>query len=74
MSERKEYYMRLVEGRSKRLSELLMISAPIDLICKEVRMLAEIAVVLDPTVFKSWSGPKIWPEEINNEQYQYATG
>ncbi len=51
------YHMGLLEGRAKRLSDLLEMAAPTDLICKEVRMLAEAALPLDPNGFKSWGVP-----------------
>ncbi len=65
------YYMRLLEGRSKRLEELLEIAAPIDMICKEVKLLAEAVKPFDPK-FRSWA----LKESINEnpEKYQCATG
>lgn len=50
-----EYYKRLLEGRSKRLNELLEIAAPQEMICKEVILIVQAASLLSPHTFKSWS-------------------
>lgn len=51
------YYMMLLEGRAKRLNELLEVSAPVDMICNEIKLLVYAAQPLKPAAFKSWSCP-----------------
>ncbi len=55
MSDRDNYYMKLLEGSAKRLNELLEVAAPIDMICNEVRLLVQVAQPLKPSAFKSWN-------------------
>jgi hypothetical protein len=62
MKERSDY-MKLLEGRAKRLNELLEVAAPTDMICQEVMLLFQAAKPLEPRIFKSW-------KEINNEEVQ----
>lgn len=62
MSSTKDYYMRLLEGRAERLSELIKIAAPDNMICKEVILIVQAASQLNP--YKSWS----------NNEYATATG
>jgi hypothetical protein len=59
-----EYYHRLLEGRAKRLNELLEIAAPQEMICKEVILIVQAASLLNPHTFKSWS---------NNNGKEHAT-
>jgi len=68
MNEKHTYYMGLLEGRAKRLNELFEISAPTDIICKEVALLVEVAQPLHPNFFKSWK------KENETGKYQFATG
>ncbi len=63
------YYMRLLESRSKRLVELIDMAAPIDMICKEVKLLAKAVEPLDPTL-KSWVFKENINEECQPEKYQ----
>lgn len=46
------YYMKLLEGRAKRLSKLIKIAAPQEMICKEVILILQAAMQLD---LKPWS-------------------
>lgn len=71
------YYMKLLEGRAKRLNELLEVAAPTDMICKEIMLLVAAAEPLDPKAFKSWNYGK-WSQkgvQNENEKHQWcATG
>jgi hypothetical protein len=51
---RKEYYLSLLEGRTTRLNELLTIAAPDELICKEILLIVQAAIPLNPEIFKSF--------------------
>lgn len=73
MNDNRNYYMKLLLGRSKRLEELLEIAAPTDMICKEVMLLVEAAKPLDPK-FRSWAQKEYINEECQPERYQLATG
>jgi hypothetical protein len=64
MSATTDFQMRLLEGRSKRLNQLIKIAAPKHMICKEVILIVQIAMVLNPNMFKPWS----------NNEYATATG
>ena len=74
MNRTRSYYIKLLEGRAKRLNELLEVAAPIDIICNEIMLLVQIVKPLEPKVFKSWQ------KEINNEKihqserFKCATG
>jgi hypothetical protein len=61
--------MKLLEGRSKRLVELIEMAAPIDIICKEVELLVEAVKPLDST-FKSWALKENINEKCQPEKYQ----
>jgi hypothetical protein len=58
--------MRLLEGRSERLNELIKIAAPQSMICKEVILIVQAASLLNPHTFKSWSS--------NGKKFATATG
>jgi len=74
MNGSRTYYMKLLEGRVKRLNELLEVAAPTDIICNEIMLLAQLARPLDPRVFKSWQ-KEIYNEEIQQtERFKCATG
>lgn len=60
MSNYQRYYMGLLEGRAKRLNELIEEAAPADVVCQEVLLLVQAAVQLKPSYFKSWMG-NTWP-------------
>lgn len=62
----RSYYMGLLEGRAKRLNELLEIAAPMDMICKEIMLLVDAAEPLEPKSFKSWNYGK-WMKGQSNE-------
>jgi hypothetical protein len=47
--------MRLLEGRAERLNNLIKISAPQNIICKEIVLILEAAKLISPSTFKSWS-------------------
>lgn len=69
----KQYYFRLLEGRAKRLNELLEIAAPENLICNEVLLILKAAVILSPRTFMtehddSYKPPKIKQEKDQREQ------
>lgn len=71
MSGYNTYYMGLLEGRAKRLTELIEIAAPTDMIWKEVMLITDAA--------SQWiHGSNGWgPKEgQNNEEFQSkcATG
>jgi hypothetical protein len=51
---RQEYHLSLVENRANRLNELLSIAAPDELICKEVLLILQAAIPLNPSVFKTF--------------------
>lgn len=61
------YHMGLLEGRAKRLNELLEIAAPTDMIWKEVMLLTEAAKPFAP---KSWNYKRGPQEGQNNEELQ----
>jgi len=65
------YYMRLLESRSKRLGELLEMSAPIDIICQEVKLLVEAIKPLD-LKFRSWALKENINEKYQPERYQFT--
>jgi len=62
----RDYYMRLLDGRSERLNELIKIAAPQDMICKEVVLIVQAVSLLNPHAFKSWSN--------NGKELSTATG
>jgi len=76
MNEKHNYYMKLLEGRAKRLNELLEIAAPTDIICKEIMLLTQIAQPLHPNIFKSWTytNQKESDNEDPAERFKCATG
>lgn len=55
MSGYNSYYMGLLEGRAKRLTELIEIAAPHDMIWKEVMLITEAAKPFAPK--QQWSKP-----------------
>lgn len=74
---RQEYFMSLLEGRAKRLTDLIESAAPESLICHEVILLLQAAVPLNPKTFKSWAGNYCWPAgevEYENRFIKSATG
>lgn len=72
----RNYYMELLEGRAKRLNELLAMAAPTDMICREVMLVTEAATPLEPQAFHSWNYNKWLKETHESEEYQRcaATG
>lgn len=73
MNDNRNYYMKLLECRSKRLEELLAMAAPMDMICKEVMLLVEAVKPLDPK-FRSWAQKENINEKCQSERFQLATG
>lgn len=65
------YYMKLVESRSKRLQDLLEMGAPIDMICKEVVLLMEATKPLDPE--RVWIRKENNDEECQSQRYKSIT-
>jgi hypothetical protein len=51
---RQEYHLSLLGNRANRLNELLNIAAPDELICKEVLLIMQAAIPLNPGVFKNF--------------------
>ena len=62
--------MGLLEGRAKRLNELLEIAAPTDMIWKEIQLLSEAAKPFAPKS-KSWSYNK--GQEGQNESKEFQS-
>lgn len=51
--------MRLLEGRAERLNVLIKIAAPEEMICKEVILILQAAMLVSPNKFKSWSNNEL---------------
>lgn len=66
------YYMGLLEGRAKRLTELIEIAAPHDMIWKEVMLITEAAKPFAPKSLPQWGyGGNGWGQQENkNEEFQ----
>lgn len=61
-------HMLLLESRARRLTELLEIAAPSDMIYNEIMLLTEAAKPLAP---KSWGkGYGQWPQQEGNNENQ----
>jgi hypothetical protein len=71
----KAYYMQVLEGRSKRLNELLEISAPMNIISREVKLIVKITALINPVSFNTW---RLWTQgnedEDKVERRKCATG
>jgi hypothetical protein len=73
MSGYNTYYMGLLEGRAKRLTELIEIAAPPDMIWKEVMLITEAAKPFAPKSTPQWGyGGGAWgqKEGQSNEEFQ----
>ena len=55
MNGHQKYYMKLLEGRAKRLNELLEVAAPTDMIYKEIMLLCDAAKPFAPK--PQWGTP-----------------
>ena len=64
------YYRSLLEGRARRLTELIEMAAPNDLICQEVMLLTQAAMPLSPSQFKSWKTHKGSNHNEGNNDFQ----
>ena len=74
MNERTRYYKKLLEGRAKRLNDLLDASAPMDMVFNEIMLLVRAAEPLKPPKFKSWNYCQTEEKHNEPERYKVATG